>query len=264
MKALLARRLVVSVVGALAVAASADVAAAQCEGGTTLAGYYLRNGSYVPGHCAATNLQTPGQLYPSGAQPAPSTNPALAASRLPGQPLATGLIPVGGTDVTGQLSGAAALSGGQFVTSAGPGAALTSVGTLGNTQGGSAYQGGLLAAGAGVTPAAGLLPGHANAFNAPGAVPGTGVVSGAESQVGRLPTAQTSTTVQPASLNAAVTRVEGVPQELANADAFAAQVRDAAAEAERLTTLANERTPTALEPAAAAAEATDPSEDALP
>jgi len=69
-------------------------AAAQCEGGTTLAGQYLRNGAYWPGGCAFTNPTTPGQMYPSGAQPVPSTNPAAGASALPGQRVATGQLPV--------------------------------------------------------------------------------------------------------------------------------------------------------------------------
>jgi hypothetical protein len=73
-------------------------AAAQCEGGTTLAGHYLPNGTYWPGGCAFTNPTTPGQMYPSGAQPVPSTNPAAGASALPGQRVATGQLPVTGGD----------------------------------------------------------------------------------------------------------------------------------------------------------------------
>src|SRR3954453_1526843 len=84
---------------------SSQGAAAQCEGGTSTAGYYLRNGSYVPGGCAYTNSTTPGQLYPSGAQPLPSTNPVAGASALPGQRVATGLLPVTGGDL-GQPLGA--------------------------------------------------------------------------------------------------------------------------------------------------------------
>jgi len=74
-------------------------AAAQCEGGTTTAGFYTRGGSYVPGGCATTNPTTPGQLYPSGAQPFPSTNPAQGASRLPGQLYPSGLLPVNSSDL---------------------------------------------------------------------------------------------------------------------------------------------------------------------
>ena len=75
------------------------IAAAQCEGGTFVAGYYLRDGTYVPGHCADTNPTTPGQLYPSGAQPMVSTNPATGASRLPGQVYASGSLPVNSSDL---------------------------------------------------------------------------------------------------------------------------------------------------------------------
>src|SRR5215218_3397314 len=75
-----------------------QAAAAQCEGGSTLAGHFLPNGSYSPGGCAYTNSTTPGQLHPSGAQPLPSTNPAAGASALPGQRVATGLLPVTGDD----------------------------------------------------------------------------------------------------------------------------------------------------------------------
>ena len=105
-------------------------AAAQCEGGTSTAGYYLRNGSYVPGGCAYTNSTTPGQLYPSGAQPLPSTNPVAGTSALPGQPLGTGLLPVTSGDL-GQPSA----GGGQTQTlgpgSPGTGPVITLPGTLG-------------------------------------------------------------------------------------------------------------------------------------
>ena len=82
-----------------------QAAAAQCEGGTSTAGYYLRNSSYVPGGCAYTNSTTPGQMYPSGAQPLPSTNPVAGASALPGQRVATGQLPVTAGDL-GQPLGA--------------------------------------------------------------------------------------------------------------------------------------------------------------
>jgi hypothetical protein len=85
---------VASLVAALTVLPT--LAAAQCEGGTSAAGYYLTNGAYMPGGCAYVNSATPGQLYPSGAQPLPSTSPALGASALPGQPYAAGLIPAAG------------------------------------------------------------------------------------------------------------------------------------------------------------------------
>src|SRR5919199_6501427 len=80
-------------------------AAAQCEGGTSTAGFYLRNNSYMPGGCAYTNSTTPGQMYPSGAQPLPSTNPVAGASALPGQRVATGPLPVTAGDL-GQPLGA--------------------------------------------------------------------------------------------------------------------------------------------------------------
>ena len=75
------------------------MAAAQCEGGVTVAGHYTPEGAYVPGGCAYTNPTTPGQLYPSGAQPAPSTNPAQGGSRLPGQDQPSDLIPVNSSDL---------------------------------------------------------------------------------------------------------------------------------------------------------------------
>jgi hypothetical protein len=75
-----------------------QAAAAQCEGGLTVAGHYLPNGTYWPGGCGYTNSTTPGQMYPSGAQPLPSTNPAAGASALPGQRVATGQLPVTGGD----------------------------------------------------------------------------------------------------------------------------------------------------------------------
>jgi hypothetical protein len=94
------RRLVVGIAAAsFAVMALPHAAAAQCEGGVTVDGFYARDGSYVPGHCAYTNPTTPGQLYPSGAQPIPSTDPAQGASRLPGQRDAAGLLPVNSSDL---------------------------------------------------------------------------------------------------------------------------------------------------------------------
>lgn len=75
-------------------------AGAQCEGGTQVAGYYAAGSSvYTPGGCSYTNPTTPQQLYPSGAQPLPSTNPALGASRLPGQSQPSDLIPVNSSDL---------------------------------------------------------------------------------------------------------------------------------------------------------------------
>jgi hypothetical protein len=83
----------------LAFGVMAGSAAAQCEGGVTVAGHYLPNGVYVSGGCAYTNPTTPGQLYPSGAQPVPSTNPADGGSRLPGQVQPSDLIPVNSSDL---------------------------------------------------------------------------------------------------------------------------------------------------------------------
>jgi hypothetical protein len=83
----------------LAFGMMAGSAAAQCEGGVTVAGRYLPDGSYMPGGCAYTNPTTPGQLYPSGAQPMPSTNPAQGGSRLPGQRQPSDLIPVNSSDL---------------------------------------------------------------------------------------------------------------------------------------------------------------------
>ena len=94
------KRIAVSILAAgFAAVILPHAAAAQCEGGVTVAGFYTRDGSYMPGHCAYTNPTTPGQLYPSGAQPVPSTNPALGASRLPGQQTPSGLLPVNSSDL---------------------------------------------------------------------------------------------------------------------------------------------------------------------
>src|SRR5438067_1880692 len=98
-----------ALLGSLAVAGAIvffpGAATAQCEGGQSTAGYYMRNGGYAPGGCAYTNSTTPGQLYPSGAQPLPSTSPAQGLSALPGQQVATGLLPVTSGDL-GQPLGA--------------------------------------------------------------------------------------------------------------------------------------------------------------
>src|SRR4051794_10334944 len=92
------------VIASLAWVLLPQAVAAQCEGGSTLAGHYLPNGSYWPGGCAYTNSTTPGQLYPSGAQPVPSTNPAAGASALPGQRVATGQLPGAAGDAPQALS----------------------------------------------------------------------------------------------------------------------------------------------------------------
>src|SRR3712207_2427329 len=93
------RRAAAIVVASAALALSYGTAAAQCEGGVTVGGHYTPDGTYVPGGCSYTNPTTPGQLYPSGAQPVPSTNPAQAGSRLPGQGQPSDLIPVNSSDL---------------------------------------------------------------------------------------------------------------------------------------------------------------------
>jgi len=94
------RRLAVSILAAgFAAVVLPHAVAAQCEGGPTVTGTFSRDGSYVPAHCQYTNPTTPGQLYPSGAQPMPSTNPAQGASRLPGQVAPSGLLPVNSSDL---------------------------------------------------------------------------------------------------------------------------------------------------------------------
>jgi hypothetical protein len=120
-----------------------QVAAAQCEGGSTVAGHYLTNGSYYTGGCAFTNSTTPGQLYPSGAQPLPSTNPAAGASALPGQRVATGQLPVATGDA-GPVLGPVGVP----VQTLGPGAPI---GTgLGVYPGSSLAAGGLVNVGNGL------------------------------------------------------------------------------------------------------------------
>lgn len=91
--------IVAGLVGAVALWAFPSFVAAQCEGGVTVAGHYRSDGSYVPGGCAYTNPTTPGQLYPSGASPTLSTNPAQAGSHLPGQQQPADLIPVNSSDL---------------------------------------------------------------------------------------------------------------------------------------------------------------------
>src|SRR5581483_12189643 len=60
-------------------------AEAQCDGGGSTAGYYLPNGSYVPGGgCGYTNATTLGQLYPSGARPGANTALATGTRARPG------------------------------------------------------------------------------------------------------------------------------------------------------------------------------------
>jgi hypothetical protein len=138
------KRLVVSIVAAsFAAVVLPHAAAAQCEGGVTVAGFYTRDGSYMPGHCAYTNPTTPGQLYPSGAQPVPSTNPALGASRLPGQQTPSGLLPVNSSDLgpapsyvnTSPLQGGGVAALGPSVGPGAPAAADVVTGTTLNTTG---------------------------------------------------------------------------------------------------------------------------------
>jgi len=133
------RRFAVSILtAACAVVVLPQAAAAQCEGGVTVAGFYTRGGGYLPGHCAYTNPTTPGQLYPSGAQPVPSTNPAQGASRLPGQAAASGLLPVSSSDLGPAPSyvNMAPLQGGGVAAvapSVGPGTPLNATNATGGT-----------------------------------------------------------------------------------------------------------------------------------
>jgi hypothetical protein len=164
-----------------------QAAAAQCEGGSTLAGHYLANGSYWPGGCASTSPTTPGQLYPSGAQPVPSTNPAAGASALPGQRVATGQLPVASGDAGQSLSAI-----GAPLQTFGPGA-FGGAG-LGAYPGTSLAAGGLVNVGSslgttglvnGITSTQGLPPSTVTAnMNGIGgipniALPGTGVAGNA-------------------------------------------------------------------------------------
>ena len=76
------------------------IAAAQCEGGTSAGGYYLRSGAYVPGGCTSTNATTLSQLYPSGAQPQVSANPGLPGGLATSRPSAgPGVAPAGDAGV---------------------------------------------------------------------------------------------------------------------------------------------------------------------
>jgi hypothetical protein len=75
--------------GASLLAVPPGSVAAQCEGGTTVAGYYRADGSYVPGGCVATNPFMPGQLRPSGAQPAGNTSLTMLSDTAAGTGAAT-------------------------------------------------------------------------------------------------------------------------------------------------------------------------------
>ncbi|HEY7066324.1 MAG TPA: hypothetical protein VII06_32930 [Chloroflexota bacterium] len=130
------KSLIVSVIAAsCALLGVPQIAAAQCEGGPTIAGMYGPNGVYIPTHCAYTNPTTPGQLYPSGAEPIPSTNPAAGGSALPGQPYLSGPAPVNSTDLgpapsyvaTPSLTGGGALPGTVVPGSVVPGSTGTTV-----------------------------------------------------------------------------------------------------------------------------------------
>jgi hypothetical protein len=98
---------VAALLGVALLAFPSGTVGAQCEGGTTVAGYYLPDGSYVPGHCATTNPFTPGQLHPSGAQPVPVTYPAtgLHTNIAPGLPATPG-IAQGASPSSGDPTGA--------------------------------------------------------------------------------------------------------------------------------------------------------------
>jgi hypothetical protein len=157
------KRLVVGIAAAsFAVLALPHAAAAQCEGGVTVGGFYARDGSYVPGHCAYTNPTTPGQLYPSGAQPTTSTDPAQGASRLPGQRAASGLLPVNSSDLgpAPSYTNTSPLSSGGVTTlgpSVGPGAP-----TNADAAGAAGLNTGSAPAMTTNVAATGLLPGQAS------------------------------------------------------------------------------------------------------
>jgi hypothetical protein len=114
------------IIAGCALVSGAQSAGAQCEGGPTITGMYGPGGVYVPTHCAYTNPTTPGQLYPSGAQPLPSTNPAAGASALPGQRYLSGPLPVNSSDLgpaPQYVSTASIASGGVPVATTSPGLA---------------------------------------------------------------------------------------------------------------------------------------------
>ncbi len=111
------------VIGALAAVMLPGVAAAQCEGGVTTAGYYLSSGAYVAGGCSYTNPTTSGQMFPSGAQVGPTTNPAAGITRLPGQRVAAGLLPPSSDSLLDATSLRGPLTNqGAYTTTLGPGA----------------------------------------------------------------------------------------------------------------------------------------------
>ncbi len=92
------------------------LAAAQCEGGSSTAGYYARSGAYVPGGCASSNPPAANQLYPSGASLPAGTTPSpvgqipALGSGLPGaSPSAT--LPAAPPNATNPLPGSAGGAG---------------------------------------------------------------------------------------------------------------------------------------------------------
>lgn len=171
----------------VALALVPGLVSAQCEGGSTVAGFYLRDGSYVPGRCATTNPTMPGQLYPSGAQPFPSTNPAAGASRLPGQVFPSGLLPVNSSDLgpapgfvsTGPPGGGGLPASGPSV---GPGVPLAGQGGAGqlplNTSAGlNSFAAGQLGPGAAVGSLQPALVDTITATGLPGQFPQAGVLA---------------------------------------------------------------------------------------
>jgi len=176
----------------LTVALGPGLAMAQCEGGSSVSGYYLPNGTYVPGGCASTNPLTPGQLYPSGAQSGTTTNPAAGASRLPGQVQPSGLLPVNSSDVgpaPSFVQSAPGSSGPQGAgPSNGPGVNIGNNGAAGlpsnlgnqssgtvNNNAGSMGQPMNTAGGSNAQPGTGLLPGQAGGAGAGSLAPGSQV-----------------------------------------------------------------------------------------
>jgi hypothetical protein len=70
------RYFIIGALGTAVLAFQPDLAAAQCVGGTVVAGYYRGDGSYVSGGCATTSPFIPGQLISPGAASAPITSSA--------------------------------------------------------------------------------------------------------------------------------------------------------------------------------------------
>jgi hypothetical protein len=81
------RYFLVGVLGATLLTLQPGMAAAQCVGGTAVAGYFRGDGSYVSGGCATTNPFTPGQFSPASAVPTPGGS-SVTGVTAPGAPSA--------------------------------------------------------------------------------------------------------------------------------------------------------------------------------